>query len=259
MAKKKKNQIEDDELDDELDDDFDDDLDEDLDIDIDDDDMDDDFEDGDDDEDGEDEESEEENVDEMAEIESKLQKGEDIANIPDSNTSMLPKSRTIYACPLTKKIFYKNKWIKDTVTDLYTVRTELAVSDQMLERAKKIGFFIGSIEVYDKDLEETKDEIINLAQTVEAELENKMPFDVIIDINEVNGILYIFTNTTRLAVEIAKRLRQERGGAIQYEWFERNQYVRAKWFSEVQNREYFRNRIRAAKERRIGMFNFEEE
>ena len=195
----------------------------------------------------------------MAEIESKLQKGEDIANIPDSNTSMLPKSRTIYACPLTKKIFYKNKWIKDTVTDLYTVRTELAVCDQMLERAKKIGFFIGSIEVYDKDLKETRDEIINLAQTVEAELENKMPFDVILDINEVNDILYIFTNTTRLAVEIAKRLRQERGGAIQYEWFERNQYVRAKWFSEVQNREYFRNRIRAAKERRIGMFNFEEE
>jgi hypothetical protein len=258
MAKKKKNQIEDDEFenDDELDDDLDiddefendDELDDDIDID---DDLDEDEDEG--------EEPEEENVDEMAEIESKLQKGEDIANIPDSNTSMLPKSRTIYACPLTKKIFYKNKWIKDMVTDLYTVRTELAVCDQMLERAKKIGFFIGSIEVYDKDLKETKEEIVNLAQMVEAELENKMPFDVILDINEVNDILYIFTNTTRLAVEIAKRLRQERGGAIQYEWFERNQYVRAKWFSEVQNREYFRNRIRAAKERRIGMFNFEEE
>ncbi len=258
MAKKKKNQIEDDEFenDDELDDDLDiddefendDELDDDIDID---DDLDEDEDEG--------EEPEEEDVDEMAEIESKLQKGEDIANIPDSNTSMLPKSRTIYACPLTKKIFYKNKWIKDMVTDLYTVRTELAVCDQMLERAKKIGFFIGSIEVYDKDLKETKEEIVNLAQMVEAELENKMPFDVILDINEVNDILYIFTNTTRLAVEIAKRLRQERGGAIQYEWFERNQYVRAKWFSEVQNREYFRNRIRAAKERRIGMFNFEEE
>ena len=259
MARKKKNPAEDedfeweDEMDDDIDDD-DDDMDDDDDLDDDDDEKDDD-----DDDDEDDDSGEEEDVDEMKEIEKKLQKGEDIATMPDSETSLLPKSRVIYSCPLSKKIFYKNKWIRDTVTDLYTVRTELAICDTLLKRAKDIGYFIGSIEIYDKDLEESKDEITSLAKTVEAELENKMPFDVIIDIRETNEILYIFTNTTRLTTEIARRLRQELGGAIQYEWFERNQFVRAKWFSQVQNREYFRSRIRAAKEKRIGMFNFEEE
>ena len=203
--------------------------------------------------------SESDNESEMKEIEQKLQKGEDIAAVPDSETSLLPKSRVIYCCPLSRKIFYKNKWIKDTVTDLYTIRTELAVCDQLIDRAKKVGYFIGSIEIYDKFLDETKGDIVNLVKTVEAELENRMPFDVVIDIKSANGILYVFTNTTRLAAEISRSLRQERGGAIQYEWFERNQFVRAKWYTQVQNREYFRSRIRAAKEKRIGMFNFEEE
>ena len=82
--------------------------------------------------------------------------------------------------------------------------------------------------------------------------------DGIIDVSEKNDILYIFTNTTRLALEIARGIRYEFGGSIQYEWFERNQYIRAKWFSEIQNREYFKSRIRAAKENRIGMFSFED-
>ncbi len=199
----------------------------------------------------------EENEEEMSQIESKIDSGEDLATASD--TSLLLKARVIYLCPISRKIFFKNKWIKDNVTDVYTVRTELAICDQYLKRAQEYGYFIGSLEIYDKKLKERKNVIIDLAKSVEAELENKMPFEVIIDTREQNDILYIFTNTTRLAIEIARAVRHEWHGAIQYEWFERNQFVRAKWFSEVQNREYFKSRIKAAKEKRVGMFSFEDE
>ena len=233
-AKKDKNHV-----DDELDQD---------DIDID---ADDDFEE-------EEEEPKEENAEEMEEIESKLEKGEEINSATSDSPSIL-KARIIYYCPLSKKIYYKNKWIKDSVTDLYTVRTEYAISDKLLERARDMGYFIGSIELYDKNLEKNHQGLLNLIKTTEKELENRMPFDVIIDTHEEHGILYVFTNTTRLAVEIAKAIRYEYHGSIQYEWFERNQFVRVKWYSEIQNRDYFKKSIRASKEKRLGMFSFEDD
>lgn len=200
----------------------------------------------------------EEDVEEVEQIDAKLKSGEEVGESA-SDTSLLLKAKVIYLCPHSRKIFFKNKWIKDSVTDVYTVRTEMAICDQYLKKAKENGYFIGSLEIFDKHLKERKNEIIDMAKNVEAELENRMPFEVIIDISEKNDILYIFTNTTRLAVEIARAIRHEWHGAIQYEWFERNQFVRAKWFSEVQNREYFKSRIKAAKEKRIGLFSFEDE
>ncbi|MCB0259375.1 MAG: hypothetical protein H6628_12410 [Calditrichae bacterium] len=173
-------------------------------------------------------------------------------------TAALLKAKVIYTCPVTRKIFYRNKWIKDNITDLYTVKTEMAICDKYLDRAREVGLFIGSIEIYDKNLKERKESMLDFARGIERDLEGRMPFEVIIDVSEKNDILYIFTNTTRLALEIARGIRYEFGGSIQYEWFERNQYIRAKWFSEIQNREYFKSRIRAAKENRIGMFSFED-
>lgn len=173
-------------------------------------------------------------------------------------TAALLKAKVIYTCPVTRKIFYRNKWIKDNITDLYTVKTEMAICDKYLDRAREVGLFIGSIEIYDKNLKERKESMLDFARAIERDLEGRMPFEVIIDISEKNDILYVFTNTTRLALEIARGIRYEFGGSIQYEWFERNQYLRAKWFSEIQNREYFKSRIRAAKENRIGMFSFED-
>lgn len=202
------------------------------------------------------EEDIEENEAEVEEIESKLASGEDFV-ASQSEVAMLLKTRLIYTCPRCRKIYFKGRWIKDNITDIYAVRTEMAYCDKCLGKTSEN--FIGSIEIYDKNLSEKKEALLKLARRVEAELENKEHFEVIIDVFERNGILYLLANTTRLAVEIAREIRHEWHGAMQYEWFERNQFLRAKWFSEVQNRDYFKSRIRAAKEKRIGLFSFEDE
>ncbi len=203
-----------------------------------------------------DEENIEEDLEEMEEIEAKLESGEAISPTP-REVSLLLKNQVIYSCPRCRRIFFRNKWLKDTVTDIYTVHTEYAYCDSCL--GKTMNDFVGSIEIYDRELEKRKDAFISMAKDVEVKLENRLPFEKIINTLEQNGVLYIFCNTTRLAVEIARAIRYEYHGAIQYEWFERNQFVRAKWFSEIQNREYFKNKIRAAKEKRLGMFSFEDD
>ncbi|GEM_PF-3009908 len=203
-----------------------------------------------------DEEDIEEDLEEMQEIEAKLESGEAISPTP-KEVSLLLKNQVIYSCPRCRRIFFRNKWLKDTVTDIYTVHTEYGFCDHCL--GKTMNDFVGSIEIYDRELEKRKDAFIALAKDVEMKLENRLPFEKIINTVEQNGVLYIFCNTTRLAVEIARAIRYEYHGAIQYEWFERNQFVRAKWFSEIQNREYFKNKIRAAKEKRLGMFSFEDD
>lgn len=173
----------------------------------------------------------------------------------DSGSASL-KPKVVYYCPRCYKVFYRNKWIKDSMVDISLVRKELAYCDKCLE--KNWGSFIGSIEIYDKELTERKDEMIEFINNVERDMEDRQLFEKIINITEKNDILYVFTNTTKLAQEIARGIRYEYGGSIQYEWFERNQYIRVKWFSEIQNREYFKSRIRAAKENRIGVFSFED-
>ncbi len=202
-----------------------------------------------------DEEAEPEDVLEIEEIEKKLASGEAFYS-SDDNT-LLPKQRIVFTCPRCKRIFFNNKWVKDNITDLFTVRTEMAYCDRCLQ--KVAGEFVGSIEIYDKKLKERKEEFIRIAREVEEELENSPPFEKIIDIVEKNDILFIFTNTTRLAMEIGRRIRQELMGGIQYEWFERNQFLRVKWHDEVKNKEYFKERIRQLKERRFGLFAFEDE
>ncbi len=196
-----------------------------------------------------------EDVLELEEIEKKLASGE--AFFSSDDNTLLPKQRIVFTCPRCKRIFFNNRWVKDNITDLFTVRTEMAYCDRCLEKAA--GEFVGSIEIYDKKLKERKEEFIQLAREVEEELENSPPFEKIIDIVEKNEILFIFTNTTRLAMEIGRRIRQEFMGGIQYEWFERNQFLRVKWHDEVKNKEYFKERIRQLKERRFGLFAFEDE
>ncbi len=199
---------------------------------------------------------EEENVEEVEEIEAKLQNGEEITPSA-SDVSLLLKAQLIYSCPRCHKIYFKNKWIRDTVTDIYTVRTELAYCNKCL--SKDLDTFVGIIEVYDKNLGEKKDELMSLARQVESQLEDRQPFENIIDMVEKNDIFYIFANTTRLAVQIAREIRHQWRGAIQYEWYERNQFLRAKWFAEVQNRDSFKKRIRASRDTGFGLFSFENE
>ncbi|MBN2365123.1 MAG: hypothetical protein EH225_03370 [Calditrichaeota bacterium] len=200
--------------------------------------------------------SETEDEGELEEIESKLDRGEDVA-LSALETKVIAKSQTIYSCPRCKKIFFNKKWVKDVITDIYTVQTQLAYCPKCID--KTYENFIGSIEIFDKNLKDRKEKFIETARQIEHSLEDAPPFENIINIVEKNGILFIFTNTTRLALEIGKALRQELGGGIQYEWFERNQYLRIKWYDEVDNKSYFKEKLRALKDRRFGMFAFEDE
>lgn len=230
--------------------------------------YDDDFEDEDEDQnEDEDEEQEEENeeessgdetedLNELEQIESKLGKGEEVA-ISALESKILAKSERIYSCPRCKKIFFNKKWVKDVITDFYTVHPQLAYCPKCI--GKTYENFIGSIEIFDKKLKERKERFKQIAQQVQRSLEDAPSFENIINMTEKNGIFFIFTNTTRLAVEIGKVIRQEFGGGIQYEWFERNQYLRIKWYDTVDNKAYFKERLRSLKDRRFGMFSFEDE
>lgn len=200
-------------------------------------------------------EAETEDLNELEEIEAKIDQGEEVA-VTSLDYSALPKSRIVYLCPRCKKIYWNKKWVKDTITAIYTVRTELAYCPKCLGKA--YDNFVGIVEIYNKNLNEKKETFEELARQVEREIEDIMPFETIINMTVKNDILFIFTNTTRLALEIGKRLRNEFQGAVQYEWFERNQYLRVKWFDELENREQFKKRIRELKEFRFGVFSFED-
>ncbi len=197
-----------------------------------------------------------EDIRELEEIESKLERGEEVA-ISALESKVIGKSQTVYSCPRCKKIFFNKKWVKDTITDLYTIHTHLAYCSKCV--GKTYENFIGSLEIFDKELKARKEKFIEIARQIEKNLEDTPPFENIINVVEKTGILFIFSNTTRLALEIGKAIRQEFGGGIQYEWFERNQYLRIKWYDQVDNKTYFKERLRALKDRRFGMFSFEDE
>ncbi|GAB4336318.1 MAG: hypothetical protein Kow0037_17410 [Calditrichia bacterium] len=199
---------------------------------------------------------ENEDEEELEKIEYKLEKGGDV-EFAALDESGLPRSKVAYVCPRCKKIYYNEKWIKDTITDLYTVKTELAYCPKCI--GKTYDNFIGIVEIYDKKLAERKEDFIEIAERVEREIEEPLPFEKIINITEKKGILFIFLNSTRMAKEIGKQLRMEFQGYIQYEWFERNQYLRVKWYDELQNQVDFKKKIAMLKELRFGMFSFEDE
>src|SRR4030042_3794561 len=195
-----------------------------------------------------------EDLKELEEIESKLKNGEDVA-IAALESKIIAKSETIYSCPRCKKIYFNKKWGKDMITDFYTVHTQLAYCPKCI--GKTYENFVGSIEIFDKKLKERKERFKEIAHQIHRALEDAPTFENIINMTEKNGIFFIFTNTTRLAMEIGKLIRQEFSGGIQYEWFERNQYLRIKWCDMVDNKAYFKERLRSLKDRRFGMFSFE--
>ena len=207
------------------------------------------------DEEEENNENDTEDLNELEKIESKLEKGEEAA-ISALESSEITKAQTIYSCPRCKKIYYNQKWQRDNITDIYTIHTELAYCQKCL--SKTYENFIGSLEIFDKDLANKKEQIIDTIRQTEKSLEDTTAFEKIIEITEKNNILFVFANTTRLAQEFGKAIRQEFGGGIIYEWFERNQFLRVKWFDKVDNSSHFKDSMKELKERRFGMFSFED-
>lgn len=191
---------------------------------------------------------------ETAEIESRLKNGEALSDF-EEDKSLLLKNRVLYACPSCTKIYFKRKWIVDTVTDFYTIRTEKAFCKSCLSETDYS--FVGTIEIHDPEMAKQKEAIQKLARQVERQLENRPPFEKVLGVVVKSGVLYLFTNTTYLAQEVSKSLRDEFGGVMQTEWFERNQYLRVRWFKDTQNRNDFMDAGNYFRDDSFGMFRFE--
>ncbi len=198
----------------------------------------------------------EEDLLEMEEIQAKIDSGEAFY-LPEKDGGNLPEIRMIYCCPRCRRVFFNNRWVKDNITDLFTVRTEMAICGKCLKKGS--DSFVGCVEIFDENVAEKKEEIINLAEEVAGNLENSPPFEKIIQCVEKEGVLFIFTNTTRLAMQIGREIRDRFLGGIQFEWFERNQYLRVKWFDSLSKRDNYNEQIRKLKELRFGVFPFEED
>ncbi|MGH1366394.1 MAG: hypothetical protein ACRBF0_22730 [Calditrichia bacterium] len=192
---------------------------------------------------------------ELQAIEKRLEKGDDLESSSE-DISVLLKAGSVYYCQRCRSIYFRNKWIKDNITDMYLVRTELALCDTCLKENGE--HFVSSLEIYDSGLKSRRKAFEKLARTVQNRLENRPPFEKVLNTVERDGVMYIFSNTTRLSVEISKELRAEYHGTVQYEWFERNQYLRARWYASMEEREVFADRIKQARAHRFGVFAFED-
>jgi len=192
---------------------------------------------------------------ELKAIEKRLEKGDDLESASE-DISVLLKAGSVYYCARCRSIYFRNKWIKDNITDMYLVRTELAQCDKCLKQNSE--HFVSSLEIYDSDLKKRRKALEKLTRTVQNRLENRPPFEKVLNIVERDGILYVFSNTTRLSVEISKELRAEYQGTVQYEWFERNHYLRARWYASMEERDNFKDRIKLARDHRFGVFAFED-
>ena len=76
---------------------------------------------------------------------------------------------------------------------------------------------------------------------------------------EENGVLIINTNTTDLAKAIGKSILEEYKGGIEYCWVEKNQFLIVKWYDELDNSIYFKERMRQKKDRFPGSMFFDED
>ncbi len=198
----------------------------------------------------------EEDEEELEKIEKTLEKGEEVA-VSTLDEHGIPESRIVYTCPKCKKIFLKGKWVKDTISDLYTIKQELAYCNKCIKRVYEN--YIGTVEIRAADVKEHKTDYVELAREVEREMEDPKPFEKIVRVESREGALILYTNTTRLAQEIGKRLRLEFQGGIQYRWMERNQYLHVVWQDHVDNKNLLKERMRALRERRSGILSLEDE
>jgi hypothetical protein len=198
-------------------------------------------------------EAEESEETEDAESEEESSKSKPVKNEKDS----IKKSMVLFSCPRCYKVFDGKKWTKDYIVDIFTNTTDLAYCEDCA--GKDPSYFVGSIEIYDRKLEERKKQMIDLVKSCEKNFEEKKPFDKILAITETKESLFITINTARMALEIGRSLRREFQGGIQYEWFERNRFLRVKWFDKIKNRDYYKERIYAYKHRRRGLYSMEDE
>ncbi|HQU71718.1 MAG TPA: hypothetical protein PLG66_05455, partial [Calditrichia bacterium] len=119
------------------------------------------------------------------------------------------------------------------------------------------GYFVGCIQILDRDLKDRKKDLARILKNVEYQLQPRLEFEKVLQEVEKEEIYLIFANTTRLAMEIIKAIREEWGGQTQYEWIDKNRFLRVTWIAKREDRNYFTPRQKAIRERGIGRFSFE--
>ena len=226
-----------------------------------DDDIEDDFEDSEDENDGLEEEPEKadsrEKDDDDDIDEDELDENQDGEGL-EGEDDLGNQEKRHFLCPKCGAYYVNNKWVVNPDTSLAILKSALAYCNKCFKSLFDDDF-IGRVELYDKDLKNRKDSLIETAERVERTLENSLEFERVISVYEENDILIINTNTTRLARAIGKNIREEFKGGIEFSWLDKNQFLIVKWFDELKNSQYFKERLRQKKERFPGSLFFEEE
>ena len=163
-----------------------------------------------------------------------------------------------YLCPKCRSYFVKDKWVRNPGPTLAILKSGMAYCENCLNKIFD-DEFIGRIEIHSTKLESTKEDMLEIADRIARTLENSFDFERILSIYEEDGNLIINTNTTDLAKKIGKTIWEEYKGGIEYCWVDKNQFLIVKWFDELDNSNYFKDRLRQKKERFPGSMFFDED
>ncbi len=183
---------------------------------------------------------------------------EDIEKIELEEDKLNAQEKKNFLCPKCGSYYVDGNWVRNPDTSVSILKSGLAYCDKCFKKLFDDDY-IGRVEISKDDFEGKKDEIIEIAERTERTLENAYEFEKIISIYEEHDVLYINTNTTNLAKAIGKNIWEDYKGGIEYKWQDKNQYLIVKWFSELQNSSYFKDRLRRKKERFPGSMFFDEE
>jgi RNA polymerase subunit RPABC4/transcription elongation factor Spt4 len=174
----------------------------------------------------------------------------------DGDTPILEKR--VFQCPKCKKFYQNGKWVHDPTIGISVLKPELAYCSKCMKRVFE-DEWIGRVIIHDRQLERRKDMFVAIAEQIARTRENIYDFEGILAIYEEDGLLYINTNTTSLAKSIGQRLREDFHGGIEYHWEEKNLYLTVKWFDELKNSQYYKEKLKKKKERYPGIYFFDDE
>ncbi|GAB4188022.1 MAG: hypothetical protein Kow00108_24810 [Calditrichia bacterium] len=170
----------------------------------------------------------------------------------------LASEKRVFQCPKCKKYYMNSKWIHDPITGITILKPELAFCNKCQKKVFEDDW-IGRVVIHDKKLDEHKDMFIAIAEQIARTRENMYDFESLLAVYEEDGLLYINVNTTSLAREIGKRLREDYQGGIEYHWEDKNQYLTVKWFDEMKNSQQLKEKLKQKKDRYPGIYFFDDE
>lgn len=180
-----------------------------------------------------------------------------LAKLSEDDDAPILEKR-VFQCPKCKKFYQNGRWVSDPTIGISILKPELAFCNKCMKRVFEDDW-IGRVIIHDKQLDRRKDMFIAIAEQMARTRENIYDFEGLLAVYEEDGLLYINTNTTSLAKSIGQRLREDFHGGIEYHWEEKNLYLTVKWFDELKNSQYYKEKLKKKKERYPGIYFFDDE